>query len=29
VTEKAGLQGTGYGMGVAVGDYDKDGYEDL
>src|SRR6266403_3489260 len=22
VTEKAGLQGTGYGMGVAVGDYD-------
>jgi enediyne biosynthesis protein E4 len=29
VTEKAGLQGTGYGMGVAVGDYDNDGYEDL
>src|SRR6266478_5580371 len=28
-TEKAGLQGTGYGMGVAVGDYDNDGYEDL
>ena len=25
VTEKAGLQGTGYGMGVAVGDYDNDG----
>jgi enediyne biosynthesis protein E4 len=29
VTQKAGLQGTGYGMGVAVGDYDNDGYEDL
>ena len=29
VTEKAGLEGTGYGMGVAVGDYDNDGYEDL
>lgn len=29
VTEKAGLQGTGYGMGVAVGDYDNDDYEDL
>ena len=29
VTEKAGLQGAGYGMGVAVGDYDNDGYEDL
>jgi enediyne biosynthesis protein E4 len=29
VTEKAGLQGEGYGMGVAVGDYDNDGYEDL
>ena len=28
-TEKAGLQGFGYGMGVAVGDYDNDGYEDL
>jgi hypothetical protein len=28
-TEKAGLQGSGYGMGVAVGDYDNDGYEDL
>jgi hypothetical protein len=25
VTEKAGRQGTGYGMGVAVGDYDNDG----
>lgn len=29
VTEKAGLQGFGYGMGVAVGDYDNDGFEDL
>ena len=29
ITEKAGLQGIGYGMGVAVGDYDNDGYEDL
>jgi enediyne biosynthesis protein E4 len=29
VTEKAGLKGEGYGMGVAVGDYDNDGYEDL
>ena len=29
VTERAGLQGTGYGMGVAAGDYDNDGYEDL
>ena len=29
VTEKAGLQGAGYGMGVAVGDFDNDGYEDL
>jgi enediyne biosynthesis protein E4 len=29
VTEKAGLQGLGYGMGVAAGDYDNDGYEDL
>jgi hypothetical protein len=28
-TEKAGLKGVGYGMGVAVGDYDNDGYEDL
>jgi enediyne biosynthesis protein E4 len=28
-TQKAGLQGEGYGMGVAVGDYDNDGYEDL
>jgi hypothetical protein len=29
VTEKAGLQGIGYSMGVAVGDYDNDGNEDL
>jgi hypothetical protein len=29
VTEKAGLAGVGYGMGVAVGDYDNDGNEDL
>jgi enediyne biosynthesis protein E4 len=29
VTQKAGLQGEGYGMGVAVGDFDNDGYEDL
>jgi hypothetical protein len=29
VTVKAGLQGVGYSTGVAVGDYDNDGYEDL
>jgi enediyne biosynthesis protein E4 len=29
VTEKAGVQGVGYGMGLAVGDYDNDGFEDL
>jgi len=29
VTEKAGVAGTGYGMGVAVGDYDNDGWPDL
>ena len=29
VTERAGLQGVGYGMGVAAGDYDNDGHEDL
>ncbi len=29
VTERAGLQGSGYGMGVAAGDYDNDGFEDL
>ncbi len=29
VTEKAGLAGEGYGMGVAAGDYDNDGWTDL
>jgi hypothetical protein len=29
VTEKAGLRGCCYGMGVAVGDYDNDGHPDL
>ncbi|MGA3189417.1 MAG: CRTAC1 family protein [Bryobacteraceae bacterium] len=29
VTEKAGVAGSGYGMGVAVGDYDNDGRPDL
>ena len=29
VTEKAGVAGGGYGMGVAVGDYDRDGWPDL
>jgi enediyne biosynthesis protein E4 len=29
VTEKAGVQGGGYGMGVAVGDYDSDGFPDI
>ena len=29
VAEKAGLAGTGYDTGVAVGDYDNDGYEDI
>jgi len=29
VTEKAGLKGTGYDVGVAIGDYDNDGYEDI
>src|SRR6185437_729836 len=29
VTERAGLRGSGYGMGVAVGDYDNDGFEDI
>ena len=29
VTAKSGLAGAGYGMGVAVGDYDNDGREDL
>jgi hypothetical protein len=29
ITEKAGVAGGGYGMGVAVGDYDGDGFPDL
>src|SRR5439155_20711698 len=29
VTEKAGVPGGGYGMGLAVGDYDSDGFPDL
>ena len=29
VTERAGVAGAGYGMGVAVGDYDNDGRPDL
>ena len=29
VTQKAGLSSAGYGMGVAVGDYDGDGFPDL
>lgn len=29
VTDKAGVGGAGYGMGVAVGDYDNDGKPDL
>ena len=29
VTEKAGLGGAGYDMGVAAGDYDNDGHQDL
>ena len=29
VTAKAGIQGHGYGMGVAVGDYDNDGRPDI
>ena len=29
ITAKAGLQGEGYDFGVAVGDYDNDGNEDL
>ncbi len=28
-TEKAGVKGAGYGFGVAVGDYDRDGFADL
>ena len=29
ITEKSGLKGVGYGMGVAVADYDNDGHEDV
>jgi hypothetical protein len=29
VTDKAGVGGAGYGMGVAVGDYDNDGWPDI
>jgi hypothetical protein len=29
VTERAGVGHVGYGMGVAVGDYDNDGYQDI
>ena len=29
VTEQAGLQGTGFDVGVAVGDYDNDGHPDI
>ncbi|MCJ7502964.1 MAG: VCBS repeat-containing protein, partial [Acidobacteriia bacterium] len=29
VTERSGLDHTGWGMGVCVGDYDNDGYDDL
>jgi hypothetical protein len=29
VTDQAGVKGEGYSMGVAVGDYDNDGWEDL
>jgi hypothetical protein len=29
ITEKSGLKGVGYGMGVAVADYDNDGFEDV
>jgi len=29
VTAQAGVQGRGYDIGVAIGDYDNDGYEDI
>lgn len=29
VSEKAGVPGNGYGMGIAVGDYDGDGHPDM
>ncbi|MEJ2007524.1 MAG: CRTAC1 family protein [Acidobacteriota bacterium] len=29
VTDKAGLRGEGYDMGVAIGDFDNDGWEDI
>ena len=29
VTERAGLAGTGYDNGIAIGDYDNDGFEDI
>lgn len=29
VTEQAGVKGSGYSMGVAAGDFDNDGWEDL
>ena len=29
VTKEAGVSGSGYGMGVAVGDYDNDGWTDI
>jgi hypothetical protein len=29
VTDKAGLAGSGYDVGVAIGDYDNDGFEDI
>src|ERR1035438_7444583 len=29
VTEKAGVNGEGYGIGVAIGDYDNDGWPDI
>jgi hypothetical protein len=29
VTEKAGLAGAGFDVGIAIGDYDNDGYKDI